>query len=86
MNNVINEVFEFINKSKYSNILFSHSKNFQKNPILKKLNENAPISKADKNTKNYNYIFYEYLCEFKDKANEKYFKYLLKFILLFRML
>ena len=51
MNNVINEFFDFIYKGKYSNILFSHPKNFQKNHILKKIHENAPIFKADKNSK-----------------------------------
>ena len=82
--NVINEVFDFIYKGKYSNILFSHPKSYEENPVLKKLFENAPISKADKNSKNCNDVFYEYLCEFKEKTNEKYFKLLLKFVLLFR--
>ena len=82
--NVINEVFDFIYKGKYSNILFSHPKSYEENPILKKLSENAPISKTDKNSKNCNDVFYEYLCEFKEKTNEKYFKLLLKFVLLFR--
>ena len=82
--NVINEVFDFIYKGKYSNILFSHPKSYEENPVLKKLYENAPISKADKNSKNCNDVFYEYLCEFKEKTNEKYFKLLLKFVLLFR--
>ena len=82
--NVINEVFDFIYKGKYSNILFSHPKSYEENPVLKKLYENAPISKTDKNSKNCNDVFYEYLCEFKEKTNEKYFKLLLKFVLLFR--
>ena len=71
--NVINEVFDFIYKGKYSNILFSHPKSYEENPVLKKLFENAPISKADKNSKNCNDVFYEYLCEFKEKKKRKIF-------------
>ena len=31
--NVINEVFDFIYKGKYSNILFSHPKSYEENPV-----------------------------------------------------
>ena len=85
MKNVINEVFDFVYKGKYFDKLFSHPKNYEENPILKNLYENAEIvTKKDQSKKNCNEAFYEYLREFKDKTNEKYFKFLLKFVLLFR--
>ena len=35
--NVINEVFDFIYKGKYSNILFSHPKSYEENPDYLKM-------------------------------------------------
>jgi hypothetical protein len=84
MKNVIDEVFDFIYKGKYSNKLFSHPKNYEENSILKNLYENSDVTKKDKNQINCNEAFYEYLNEFKDKTNEKHFKLLLKFVLLFK--
>ena len=84
MINVINEVFDFIYKGNYSNKLFSHPKNYEENYILKNLYENAEVIKKDKTQINCNEAFYEYLFEFKEKTNEKYFKLLLKFVLLFK--
>jgi hypothetical protein len=48
------------------------------------LYENAEVIKKDKSQINCNEAFYEYLSEFKEKTNEKYFKLLLKFVLLFK--
>ena len=84
MKNVVNDVFNFIYKGNYSNKLFSNPKSYEENPILKNLYENAEVSTNEKNKKTCNEVFYEYLHYFKDKTNEKYFKLLLKFILLFR--
>ena len=84
MINVINEVFDFIYKGNYSNKLFSHPKNYEENYILKNLYENAEVVKKDKTQINCNEAFYEYLFEFREKTNEKYFKLLLKFVLLFK--
>ena len=64
--------------------LFSHPKSFEENPILKNLDDNAPISDKQKNSKSCDEVFYEYLQTFKTKTNEKYFSLLIKFVLLFR--
>ena len=84
MQNVVNEVFDFIYKGAHSDKLFSHPNNYEENPILKNLYEDAPTSTKEKAQKTCNEVFYEYLHSFKDKTNEKYFKLLLKFVLLFR--
>ena len=81
---IVNEIFDFIYKGKYSERLFSHPNNFEENFILKNLYEEAPLSSKEKNLKNCNEVFYEYLHTFKEKMNETYFKFLLKFILLFK--
>ena len=84
MDEIINEVFDFVYKGKYSDKLFSHPKNCEENFVLKNLLENSIITKKDKSEINCNEAFYEYLYEFKEKTNEKYFKFLLIFVLLFR--
>ena len=84
MKKVVNEVFNFIYKGKHFDKLFSHPESYEENPILKNLYEKAQISQEDKSKITCDDAFYEYLCSFKDKTNEKYFKLLLKFVLLFR--
>ena len=84
MHNVVTGVFNFIYKSSHSDALFSHPNSYEENPILKNLFDDAPASTKPKNLKNCNEVFYEYLQYFKRITNEKYFKLLLKFILLFR--
>ena len=51
---------------------------------MKKLYKDEPISNEEKNKKNCDEIFYEYLKECRDKTNKKYFSFLLKFIIIFR--
>ena len=80
----MNQTFDFIYRGNYSNILFSHPNNYEENPILKNLVNNSPISNKPKNMKTCDEVFYEYLQNFKDNTNEKYFELLLKFVLLFR--
>ena len=81
---IVENVFEFIYKGKYSDKLFSKPEKYEYNYILNNLvkNENLPLKQ--KSEKNCDEVFYEYLVAFKDKTNEKYFTLLLKFILLFR--
>ena len=81
---IVNEIFDFIYKGKYSEKLFSHPNNFEENFILKNLYEEAPLSSKEKNLKNCNEVFYEYLNTFKNNVNEKYFTLMLKFVILFR--
>ena len=81
---IVNEIFDFLYKGKYADKLFSKPNNFEENLVLKNLYEEAPLPNKEKNLKNCNEVFYEYLHIFKEKTNETYFKLLLKFILLFR--
>ena len=84
MKKIVNEIFEFIYKGKYNEKLFSHPNDIEENFILKNLYEDAPLPSKEKNLKNCDEVFYEYLHLFKEKTNETYFKLLLKFILLFK--
>jgi len=83
VHNVVNQVFDFLYKGAYTEKLFSRPKTLEENPILKNLNNNAPVSEKGKQ-KTCDEVFYEYLHNFKDKTNETYFTLLIKFILLFR--
>ena len=84
MKAVVEEVFHFLYEGDYKSKLFSQPKTFIENPILKNLVENMNISTKPKNEKTCDEVFYEYLCTFKDKTNQKYFSLLTKFVLLFR--
>ena len=64
--------------------LFSKPKTFNDNYILDNLDKNAPITEKPRNERNCDEVFYEYLSIFKDKANDKYFTLIMKFIILFR--
>ena len=52
--------------------------------ILDKLVKNEKISEKPKNERTCDEVFYQYLSIFKNQANDKYFKLIMKFILLFR--
>ena len=55
----------------------------EEDPILKSLLDKKEINK-EKNEKNCNDVFYEYLKSFKDMVNTKYFILMTKFVILFR--
>ena len=84
VHNVITQVFDFLYEGPYKDKLFSRPKTWEENPILKSLNDNAPVSEKGKTEKTCDEVFYEYLHNFKDKTNETYFTLLIKFVLLFR--
>ena len=44
----------------------------------------SEVTKKPKNERSCDEVFYEYLCTFKDKTNQKYFSLMVKFTLLFR--
>jgi hypothetical protein len=48
------------------------------------LDKNEKISEKPKNERSCDEVFYEYLSIFKNKANDKYFTLIMKFIILFR--
>ena len=78
---IVNNVFDSIFLS-YGDKCFSHPKCFKDNFVLNSLVNNLDIS--NKNEKNADEIFYEYLISFKDNCNSNYFSLILKFVLLFR--
>ena len=84
VHNVVNQVFDFLYKGPNSDKLFSHPQTWEENPILKNLNENAPVTDKPKQQRTCDEVFYEYPHNFKDKTNETYFTLLIKFVLLFR--
>ena len=84
INNIVENVFNFIYKGKYREKLFSRPEKWEDNFILDNLVKNEKLPLKAKNEKNCDEVFYEYLSTFKNKTNEKYFTLLLKFILLFR--
>ena len=78
------DVFHFLYEGPDASKLFSHPKTFEENPILNNLVLNSNVSSKPKNEKTCDEVFYEYLHNFQNKTNTKYFSLLLKFILLFR--
>ena len=84
MKSIVEEVFHFLYEGSDSDKLFSHPKTYSDNPILRNLVLNSNISTKPKNEKTCDEVFYEYLYNFKNKTNKKYFSLLLKFVLLFR--
>ena len=80
---LVQNVFNFIYQGNYKDKLFSKPSQYQENPILNNLVNNASISEKAKNEKTCDDAFYEYLYIFKDKTNDKYFTLLLKFVLIF---
>jgi hypothetical protein len=80
----VKDVFHFLYEGPDASKLFSHPKTFEENPILNNLVLNSNVSSKPKNEKTCDEVFYEYLHNFQNKTNTKYFSLLLKFILLFR--
>jgi hypothetical protein len=81
---LVQNVFNSIYLGPYKSKLFSQPNNYQENPILKNLATSSPLPDKSKNEKTCDEVFYEYLYTFKDKANDKYFTLLMKFVILFR--
>ena len=81
---LVQEIYKFIYESKYSDKLFSKPKHYKDDKILNDLFFEKKLDNKSKNEKTEEEIFYEYLMEFKDKTNEKYFSFMIKFIILLK--
>ena len=81
---LVQEVFIFIYKGKYSEKLVSKYNKAEDNPILINLLEGKERVIKPNKEKTSDEIFYEYLLVFKDKTNQNYFSFMVKFILLIR--
>ena len=84
MPTLVQDVFHALYEGPNKDKLFSSPTNIQENSILNNLATNANLSDTPKNKKTCDEVFYEYLYMFKDKANEKFFTLLVKFVILFR--
>lgn len=82
--NITQIVFDEIFKDDYKDKLFSNPQSVEEDPILKLLLDKKEIINKEKNEKNCNDVFYEYLKSFKNDVNEKYFILMTKFVILFR--
>ena len=81
---LVQNVFNSLYQGPYKEKLFSQPTKIEENSILNNLEKEANLSDLPKNKKTCDDVFYEYLYIFKDKANEKYFTLLMKFVILFR--
>ena len=81
---LVQNVFNFIYQGKYKDELFSKPSKYQDISILNNLVNNEPLPEKAKGEKTCDEVFYEYLYTFKENTNEKYFTFIMKFILLFR--
>ena len=82
--NIVQTVFNFIYNGNYKDKLFSHPQNYSENFILDNLVKDTKLPQKQKSETSCDEAFYEYLSTFKSKTNDKYFSFLLKFILLFK--
>ncbi len=81
---LVQNVFNSLYQGNYKSKLFSQPNSYQENSILNNLVKESPLPDKPKNEKTCDDVFYEYLYTFKDKANDKYFTLLMKFVILFR--
>ena len=81
---LVQEIYKFIYENKFSDKLFSKPKHYKDDKILNNLFFEKKLDNKSKNEKTEEEIFYEYLMEFKDKTNEKYFSFMIKFIILLK--
>ena len=81
---LVENVFNFIYLGPYSDKLFNKYNSYKENYILDNLTKNEKVSEKPRSQKSCDEVFYEYLCIFKNKSNDKYFTLIMKFILLFR--
>ena len=81
---LVENVFNFIYLGPCSGKLFSHPKTYEESYVLNNLVKNEKIIEKPRNEKNCEEVFYEYLSIVKNKANDKYFTLILKFIILFK--
>ena len=80
---LVQNVFNSLYQGPYKDKLFSKPNNIKENSILNNLYTNAELPNKPKNEKTCEEVFYEYLYNFKDKVNDKYFILLMKFVILF---
>ena len=81
---IVQNAFNFIYNGNYKDKLFSHPQNYTENFILNNLVMDTKLPPKQKSETNCEEAFYEYLSTFKNKTNEKYFTFLIEFILLFK--
>ena len=81
---LVENVFNFLYLGPHKDKLFSKPNNYEENYILNSLAKNEKISEKIKSERCCDEVFYEYLANFKNKVNDKYFTFIMKFILLFR--
>ena len=81
---LIKRAFAFIYASPISYKLFSKPNTFNDIPILSNLDSRNSILDKSKNGKTCDEVFTEYLTNFMNKTNEKYFLFMIKFVLLFK--
>ena len=84
MQSIVENAFNFIYKGNYKDKLFSHPENYTENFILDNLVKNTQLPPKQKIETSCDEAFYLYLSTFKNNTNDKYFTFLIKFILLFR--
>ena len=81
---LVQEAFTSIYKSSLSNQLFSKPNTWSDIPVLSNLVSKNDVLDKTKNGKTCDEVFTEYLSNFMNKTNEKYFLFMIKFVLLFR--
>lgn len=81
------EIFDYFYTGIYKDVFVTKADKIEDMPILNKLSTNTEPEKLEgeeKKKATCDSAFYQYLWEFKDKCNEKYFSLVIKFIVLFR--
>lgn len=84
---ISNEVFDYLYNGAHKEGLEGEITEMKNMPILDKLSKNTPTEEnnsEDKSKCNCDTAFYQYLWEAKDKTNQKYFTFMIKFVILFR--
>ena len=84
MKDIVENVFNFIYNGNYKDKLFSHPKDYNEISILDNLVKDTKFTQKVKAETSCDDAFYEYLSIFRNKANDRYFTFLLKFVILFK--
>ena len=85
INNLVQKVFDELYKGNFKEKLFYCPQSVDDEVILKKIKNKEELNNnKEKNEKNCNDVFYEYLTSFKNMVSDKYFILMTKFVLLFR--
>ena len=74
---LVENVFNFLYLGPHKDKLFSKPNNYEENYILNSLAKNEKISEKMKSERCCDEVFYEYLANFKNKANDKYFTFIM---------